>query len=343
MTEPLASPPAYDPAHEAHQRYCRDRDDEFALRVSFLERVLAKPASGDAADLSLRRMFARVLDVVREVHRQGYCVVHGLLDEDCVERLREGLAPLLAQSAGAFERLAANGPRTAVHIHNVLAKSRAADEVALHPLIRTAMGGLLGFDFLFHAGAIVTAHGPGCQRQPLHRDDASFYALPRPRMPLVITAAVALDDFTRDNGGTRLAPGSCWWMRGREPTEPEVLGVEMSAGSVLIYDGAVFHGGGANTTGHAFRHTLFLNYTRGWLRTQVNHLLAVPRSVVLSLPGALQKDLGYGRSQRALGECDGYEPMDYLRMIERSGDGVQARLGLETAGHGSGNVDSERA
>lgn len=330
MNEWAAALSAPAQASGPHHWRCREREDEFEARLAFLQKATAASSATGDSDGAYRRLLAQVMDVAGQVHRQGYAVLPKLLDPRCVERLCQGLGPLLAVSDSEYRRLASAGPRSAFHIHNVLAKTRAADEIALHPVVRTVIGGILGFDFIFHAGAIVTAHPPGCREQPLHRDDASYYALPRPRMPLVITVAIALDDFTRANGATRLAPGSCWWERERQPVGSEVMAIEMSAGSALIWDGAVFHGGGANDTDRP-RRTMFLNYTRGWLRTQFNQFLALPRDVVLALPAELQKDLGYTPSLRALGECDGQEPLAYLKTIERLGDGAQSSLGPEAA------------
>lgn len=325
MSERPASQLASVGASDQHRWRCCEREDEFEARFTFLQKAVATLSTDD--DGTLRGLLTQVTDVVRGVHERGYAIIPQLLDSQGVERLRHGLTPLLAQSAAEFERLASTGPQTAFHIHNALAKTRAADEIALHPMVRAVMRGILGSDFIFHAGAIVTAHGPGCREQPLHRDDASFYVLPRPRMPLVITLAVALDDFTRASGATRLTPGSCWWERERQPVESEVAALEMPAGSALVWDGAVFHGAGANVTHDRQRRTVFLNYTRGWLRTQINQFLALPRRLVLSLPAELQKDLGYAPSLRALGECDGQEPLAYLQAIERLGDGAQPALG----------------
>lgn len=322
--------PRVESPRHAHERYCLDREEEYVARTGFIARALADASV--AADPAAGPMLACAAEAAQAVHRTGYCVVPGLFAPDRVERLRNGLAPLVARSQAEFARLSSDAPATAVHIHNVIAKSRAADEAALDPLLRMIVAALLGIDFVFHAGAIVTAHGPGCAAQQPHRDDASFYALPRPRMPLVVTAAIALDDFTAESGATRLVPESCWWERSREAREQDFVAVAMPAGSALFWDGAVFHGAGANATADRTRRTLFLNYTRGWLRTQRNQFLAVPRAEVLALPAELQKDLGYTVSLRALGECDGLAPIDYLRAIARGGDGVQAQLGPERAG-----------
>jgi hypothetical protein len=306
-----------------------DREEEFTGRIAFLNKAMSSSITKD--DAAYRDFLGRVANAVADVHEHGYAVIPGLIGPARVERLRMTLEPMFKASIDAFERLDATKPRQAFHIHNALAKTRGADELILDPFLRAVIGGTLGFDFTFHAGAIVTAHSPGCCDQPLHRDDASFFALPRPRMPLVLTAAISLDDFTTANGGTRVVPGSCWWERSRQPLAEEVLQVEMPAGSVLLWDGAIFHGAGANVTGGSLRRTVMLNYARGWLRTQFNQFLSVPRETVLALPAEIQKDLGYHTSLRGLGECDCQNALSYLQRLQDSGgDGVQADLGPET-------------
>ena len=158
------------------------------------------------------------------------------------------------------------------HIQNVLAKSNCADAIASLKSLRAIISGLLGHDFILNAGAVAMAPDPGCSPQGLHRDDGFYALIPRPHMPLVITVAIALDDFTKENGSTGLIPGSCLWSEDRKPLEQEIVQIEMQAGSLLIWDGATYHRGGANKSKNT-RRTLTLNYTRGWLRTQFNHCL----------------------------------------------------------------------
>ena len=99
---------------------------------------------------------------------------------------------------------------------------------------------------------------------------------------------------------------------------------------MLIWDGAVFHGGGGNQTRDKTRRTLTFNYTRGWLRTQFNQYLSIPRERVLQMPAELQADLGYHRSALGLGGCDTQDPMRYLQRLEQAGgDAAQFRLGRE--------------
>jgi ectoine hydroxylase-related dioxygenase (phytanoyl-CoA dioxygenase family) len=308
-----------------------DRDREYRRRLQSLDKAAAGVEAGaTAGDAYFSRLLAQVRATVAEMHSQGYVVVPDLLMREQVTRVRDKLEPFFAATRRLFGGLDPQNARQTVHIQNVLAKTRAADEVAVNPQLRAIIGAILGHDFILNAGAIAMSPDPGCSPQGLHRDDGAYALLPRPRMPLVVTAAIALDDFTKENGGTQVAPGSCCWPAARLPQPDEVIQVEMRAGSALLWDGSIFHGGGANATKDRTRRTLTLNYARGWLRTQFNQYLSIPRDLVLSMPPELQRDLGYQRSARGLGGCDNQDPLDYLRrMASFGGDGAQRLLGQE--------------
>ena len=195
---------------------------------------------------------------------------------------------------------------------------------------RRASRGALSQDFILNAGVVAMAPDPGCDRQQLHQDAGFFRLVPRPHMPLLLTVAVALDDFERANGSTQIVPGSQLWPAKRRSTDEEVVYAEMPAGAMLLWDGALFHGGGGNASGST-RRTLTLNYTRGWLRTQFNQYLSIPRGTVLQLPTELQTDLGYHRSMTGLGSCEGEDPLRYLgKLMDAGGDGAQTEIGLES-------------
>ena len=78
----------------------------------------------------------------------------------------------------------------------------------------------------------------------------------------------ALTDFTRENGATRVVPGSHKWAPDRQTRPEEITCAAMPAGSALIYLGSAIHGGGANTTTKESRRGMFLGYVVGWLRTE---------------------------------------------------------------------------
>jgi ectoine hydroxylase-related dioxygenase (phytanoyl-CoA dioxygenase family) len=73
---------------------------------------------------------------------------------------------------------------------------------------------------------------PGETPQELHCDDG-FCNLPRPRPPLGTAIIIALDDFTADNGATRVVPQSHKWGSERRPRWEESKGMVCEAGSVV--------------------------------------------------------------------------------------------------------------
>lgn len=276
-----------------------------------------------------------------------YAIVENFLGDEQLNRLRDGMQPLFESVRDMFPtgpgELYSDDPaagRQTKHLQNVFAKSRAADEVACHPVLRAILAGTLSPDFVMNAGAVAMNPDPGCTKQGLHRDDG-FFPLPRPRMPVVVTVAVALDDFYPENGSTQIVPGAHLWPESGPPDKEQIEVVQqtMPEGSMLLWDGAVLHGGGANTTQDQSRRTITLNYTRGWLRTQFNQYLSIPHATVLALPPTLQSDLGFHHSysvpgwlQGGLGGVDTQDALTYMqRMAKRGGDGSQPLLGAESA------------
>lgn len=324
-----------------HERRVAARDAEFRQRIHSLRMASeGKTDTGDdvnekdAAGVRYAALMQSVdiEDVVRfvtEIHERGYCVVPDLIDSGTVTRLRDGLEPLFDDTRALFETHRDRSGGQTMHIQNVLAKTDVVDDVVTLPLLRAIVAGILGPDFIMNAGVVAMSPDPGCRPQGLHRDDGFFTLIPRPHLPLVVTGAIALDDFNQGNGGTQHVPGSITWEEQRQPEASEVRYAEMQAGSVFLWDGATLHGGGGNTSGEP-RRTLTVNYTRGWLRTQFNQYLSVPRDRVLNMSEALQKDLGYHHSGTGLGGCDTQDALAYLRRLqEAGGDGQQPALGRE--------------
>jgi hypothetical protein len=72
------------------------------------------------------------------------------------------------------------------------------------------------------------------------------------------------------------------------------------AGSVLIYSGSVFHGGGENRS-DGDRIGINLTYMLGWLRQEENQYLGCPPELAKTLSPELSSLAGYAMGQYALG------------------------------------------
>jgi ectoine hydroxylase-related dioxygenase (phytanoyl-CoA dioxygenase family) len=86
----------------------------------------------------------------------------------------------------------------------------------------------------------------------------------------------------------------------------------MEAGSVFVYTGAIYHGGGANQSKEV-RYGLNITYARSWLRQEENQYLSVPQSIAETLPKPLLRMMGYARGAYALGYVDDLrDPIEVL-------------------------------
>jgi ectoine hydroxylase-related dioxygenase (phytanoyl-CoA dioxygenase family) len=252
---------------------------------------------------------ATVDDVMLGLEEDGYALVEDLLPPEQVAATRADLTRILDETPLGRNDFEGHLTR---RIYALFAKTRYFDDLAIHPLLLGVLDRFLGHYQLSAPTGIEI--GPGEVNQVLHHDD-SIYPLPVPHGEVVLNTMWPFDDFTVENGATRIIPGSHRWEPGRRPTpadEADVVQVEMRAGSVIFYTGSIWHGGGANRTDKP-RLGVILEYVSSWLRPQENHVLAVPREVAASLPERLQELLGYNIHPPFMGYVDGRHPRRVLR------------------------------
>jgi len=235
----------------------------------------------------------------------GYCLVEDVIDAATVADIRTELGRWF--DATPYGRDDFEGRRTR-RVYALFAKTRVLDALAIHPLVLDALDRVLGPAQLSAPAAIEI--GPGERAQPLHPDDA-IYPIPRPHAELVINVMWPLDDFTEENGATRIVAGSHRWIDERPTEDSETISLTMPAGSALMYLGSLWHGGGANTTQEP-RAGVVLHYAASWVRPVENHLLAVKPDVVATLPERLQELLGYNIYPPFIGYVDGRHPRRLL-------------------------------
>ena len=242
-----------------------------------------------------------------EVKELGYSIIPGFLSKQRLNRLRNDLAPIFEQSGirNADQGGRYSGLQT-VHVHNLFAKTRAVDEIAIDPVLLLIIEGILGSLFQLSVGTAMSPQ-PGVDPQGLHRDDG-HYPLARPRPPFIANSLIALDDFTQANGATRIAPGSHKRTEDIKPNT-DVIFAEMPAGSLLVFDGALWHAGGGNRTKAQRRRSINLNFNLSWLRQQENQYVGIPRTEWLKMPERLQRLLGFQKVNFLYGSVDYTDPL----------------------------------
>ena len=234
-----------------------------------------------------------------ELAREGYTIVPRLMDDALIERVLDCLRDLHARQS--FGDNDFTGTRTK-RVFNLFQKTRELDDLLTNATVLALTRSMLGPEAQLSIASTMEIYS-GETPQAIHQDDAYFPGSPHP--PLVINTMWALTDFTEANGGTRVVPGSHLRPRPVNIHEPSIA-IEMPRGSVLLWDGQLWHGGGANTTDDA-RFGLSLNYCRGWIRQQENQYLSLDPAMVAALPDEVQQLLGYNICQ-FVGWADGRHP-----------------------------------
>ena len=240
---------------------------------------------------------AHTRDVVTALRRDGAAIVLNQVSTDVVDAV-------LADFRGPFDEYGRitesdfNGYKT-LRISSVLGVSLNAGALVAHPrVMEVADAILLPHCLNYRVGSLTAIEiYPGEDGQFMHVDDG-IYPIRLPGVQFQISAMWALNDFTAENGATRVVPGShlnpsltrslAKFKREHDGT----VQAAMPKGSVLFYLGSTLHGGGANRSDKP-RAGLVNTYALGWLRQEENQILNVPREVADRHSQTVRNLMGY--------------------------------------------------
>lgn len=243
------------------------------------------------------------------IARDGYTVVEDLIDAAAADALRDDIERLerdlrIEPAQNLFE-----GART-LRVYNLLARGKLYEHAVEHATLLAILERVLDRGFLVSTVSSISIE-PGETAQPIHADD-QLVPLPKPHQPLTSTVMLAITDFTEENGGTRVISGSHTRDSGPDMfADHATTATVMKRGSALIYNGSLWHGGGANRSSSR-RIGLAIGYCVGWMRQQENQQLGVPREIAKGFSPRLRKLAGYGIYRGVYGHIDKASPVDLL-------------------------------
>lgn len=206
-------------------------------------------------------------------------------------------------------------------VWNLINKGRCFRDLVIHPLVDELVGHVLGDGFILSNHSANIAR-PGGVRMGLHTDqwwmpqpvraDADYvrpaeitrapaeaYVNPDRSLgiapPVVCNTMWMLSDFTAANGATELVPGSHLSGAHPDPADQDgyaIVQPEAPAGSLLVFDGRLWHGTGANTA-NTDRVGVLVTFCGPQFRQQENQTLAVDPALWEELSDKLKARLGF--------------------------------------------------
>ena len=243
------------------------------------------------------------------IERDGYTVLENALDDTLVEALASDLARLERELDVKPARNDFEGTKT-YRVYNLLARGKVWEQVPVHDSVLPLVERVLDRGCLVSSLSSIGID-PGETAQPIHADD-QVIALGKPHIATVCNSMWALTDFTEANGATRVIPGS--HLADSSPVygqHYDSIAAEMPRGSVLVWHGSLWHGGGANTTSER-RIGIAMNYCAGFIRQQENQQLGIPREIAKGFSPRLRELVGYGVYNGLIGHIDRRSPEELL-------------------------------
>ncbi len=240
-----------------------------------------------------------------QVHAEGWGVVPDAIDLELVDAVHDDLLRLerelgIVPADNLFEGL------HTTRIYNLLVHGPLYERIPVHPNVLPIVEQVLDPGLLISSLSSI-AIGPDETAQPIHSDD-HLIPLPKPHPPIICNTMWAITDFTDENGATRLCPGTHLAEHSPNPLEHyDSIPAEMSKGSVLVWVGSLWHGGGANGTNRR-RVGMAMNYCAGFMRQQENQQLGIPLAIVRRFSRRLQELCGFSIYNGLIGHIDKKHP-----------------------------------
>jgi len=241
---------------------------------------------------------ASIETITNILKTDGALIMDDVIDAEFIAALRAETDPYMEATENGSDDFAG---RLTTRTGGLLMRSEKCRELIAHPLILKPCEAFLSpycERVQLHLTQIIRIR-PGQGGQMIHRDRWAWgkhLAHVEPQFNTIW----AITDFTFENGATQLVPGSVDWPDDRRAEPSEVTQAAMKAGSVLIYSGSVFHGGGENRS-EGDRIGINLTYTLGWLRQEENQYLGCPPELARTLSPELSSLAAYAMGQYALG------------------------------------------
>ena len=203
------------------------------------------------------------------LNEQGYLVLENFMSADLLAEVRQRVEELFAKEGDRAGSEFKQEPQSR-RLANLVGKGEVFQRAIAVPEILERVGYTLGPELKLSSLNVRSADSHSDWVQPLHADVG---AIADEKGYWVSNTVWMLDDFTIENGATRAVPGSHKWgklpqqvLENPAATHPQEILITGKAGTVVVMNAHLWHGGTANRT-TAPRCAMHAFYTR-WDKPQ---------------------------------------------------------------------------
>ena len=225
------------------------------------------------------------MDPVEQIHEQGYSILKGVIPGDKVSCVRNDII----KAADKFGTKKPNNTSLATTINHTQSFAPYVADPRIMAIVESFFG-----PYARVSSTTTQINEPSSERGHWHSDwpfNAGFIPEPIPDLVMHLTTLFMLVDFTCENGGTLMRPGSHKWDTNptyddefRYDGYPDQIHGEGPAGSVLIMDSRLWHASGLNHTNER-RAALVIRYAPWWLNLDVLMQGSEDRKYIVDRPG----------------------------------------------------------
>lgn len=191
----------------------------------------------------------------RFLDEHGYLILPDVIDAAWLEALRDKYEHLMVKE-GASAGTEVHQEQGTRRLADLVNKGDIFDRMYTHPQVLAAVYHVLNREFKLSSLNARDAI-PGEGRQPLHADWGKH---PKGTPFHVVNSLWMIDDFTPDNGATRIVPGSHHldggvsdYMADPADAHPDEMLAVAPAGTVVVFNAHTWHGGTMNRSNRTRR------------------------------------------------------------------------------------------
>lgn len=283
-------------------------------------------------DITLTKEEANVDAILAILKKYGICRIKQLFAEDEIDAINTELDPFFNEKENDPRLF----PKQTVRVTNTVSKSpMVVNKIMSNPLNMELTHKILDQSNVFWIGdnlnvgycpAIVSSSiafqvSPSAAVQALHRDDQSEQNIRKQQTPETLDLnlesqlgfSIALTRTTKENGATRLIPGSHLWDHLQKPDINDCIYNEMEKGDATFMFASVIHSASANVTEDEIRRILILFMGRGTRRQKENIFINCDLDYFKQFSVDQLKRLGFGMSEPYSNMVELQDPLVFIK------------------------------